>query len=353
MSHLNNDKYKIMDLSEDSINFSHQDNYFNFLDYRNLKIDFNNKEEDTKSVNNLSNKYSITINENEYFNNNNLLINTFPKFYSFDDILKKIKNAINIDWMNLLVTNDIQIEEAENEMKLIRQKKITLDYDYYTTTENEKNIQIELHYKRGRKPNNDNSERIHTKYKSDNIMKKIKGIFFKYLVYFINNILYKYNIERDEKDKIIKELDYDKYINHLRKIENVTYLYQSIQKLLSNDISPKYKAKKGFDINSNRNNIKMILEKEQENEVINYVFNIKFGEWIDLLIMEKDIKEIGKISDIGYTEIKKNLPTINDLIKDVKQNNDKTYLSLFLFYLFNYKRSLFIKNARKRKNKKH
>ena len=76
----------------------------------------------------------------------------------------------------------------------------------------------------------------------------------------------------------------------------------------------------------------MILEKEQENEVINYVFNIKFGEWIDLLIMEKDIKEIGKISDIGYTEIKKNLPTINDLIKDVKQNNDKTYLSLFLFY---------------------
>ena len=255
--------------------------------------------------------------------------------------------------MNLLVTNDIQIAEAENEMKLIRQKKITLDYDYYTTTENEKNIQIELHYKRGRKPNNDNSERIHTKYKSDNIMKKINGIFFKYLVYFINNILYKYNIERDEKDKIIKELDYDKYINHLRKIENVTYLYQSIQKLLSNDISPKYKAKKGFDINSNRNNIKMILEKEQENEVINYVFNIKFGEWIDLLIMEKDIKEIGKISDIGYTEIKKNLPTINDLIKDVKQNNDKTYLSLFLFYLFNYKRSLFIKNARKRKNKKH
>ena len=29
--------------------------------------------------------------------------------------------------MNLYVKNDIQIEEAENEMKLIRQKKITLD----------------------------------------------------------------------------------------------------------------------------------------------------------------------------------------------------------------------------------
>ena len=172
MSHLNNDNSKIMDLSEDSINFSHQDNYFILQDYCNLKNDLNNNEEDTKSVNNLFNKYSKTINENEYFNNNNLLINKFPKFYCFDDILKKIKNVINIDLMNLLVTNDIQIEEAENEMKLIRQKKITLDYDYYTTTENEKNIQIELHYKRGRKPNNDNSERIHTKYKSDNIMKK-------------------------------------------------------------------------------------------------------------------------------------------------------------------------------------
>ena len=54
-----------------------------------------------------------------------------------------------------------------------------------------------------------------------------------------------------KKDKIIKELEYDKYINHLRKIENVKYLYQSIQKLLSNDICPKYKIKKGFDIDSN------------------------------------------------------------------------------------------------------
>ena len=45
--------------------------------------------------------------------------------------------------------------------------------------------------------------------------------------------------------------------------------------------------------------------------------------------MEKDIKEFGKISDIGYKEIKKNLPTINDLIKDVLQNNDKSYLSFF------------------------
>ena len=134
----------------------------------------NNKEEDTKYVNDYIkneeasfNQYYITSNDNEYFNNNSLLINTFPKFYSFDDILYKIKNVINKDLMNLLVKNDIQIEEAENEMKLIRQNKITLDYNYYSTTENEKDIQIELYYKRGRKSNDDNSERTYTKYKSE------------------------------------------------------------------------------------------------------------------------------------------------------------------------------------------
>jgi hypothetical protein len=47
MSHLNNDNSKIMDLSEDSINFSHQDNYFILQDYCNLKNDLNNNEEDT------------------------------------------------------------------------------------------------------------------------------------------------------------------------------------------------------------------------------------------------------------------------------------------------------------------
>ena len=40
-------------------------------------------------------------------------------------------------------------------------------------------------------------------------------------------------------------------------------------------------------------------------------------------------KRYKKISDIGYTEIKKNLPTINGLIKYVLQNNDKSNLNKF------------------------
>ena len=49
MSHLNNDNSKIMDLSEDNINFSHQGNYI-FLDYSNFKNELNNKEEEIKYV---------------------------------------------------------------------------------------------------------------------------------------------------------------------------------------------------------------------------------------------------------------------------------------------------------------
>ena len=61
------------------------------------------------------------------------------------------------------------------------QKKITIDYNYYSTTEKEKDIKIVLYYKKGRKSNDDNSEIIHTKYKSDNITKKIKIENVKYL----------------------------------------------------------------------------------------------------------------------------------------------------------------------------
>jgi hypothetical protein len=117
----------------------------------------------------------------------------------FGDILK----GVSVD----LFKKDQKILEAEDELQSYMKKKIKYD-DF-----NEELKFNGTKRKRGRKKRNDLTERIHGKYSSDNIIKKIKGALFKSLVQFINKIL--------QRDKIIKDLNYKKYINQLKKDINI------------------------------------------------------------------------------------------------------------------------------------
>ena len=89
-----------------------------------------------------------------------------------------------------------------------------------------------------------------------------------------------------------------------------------IKDLLSFEISP-YKS---FNVNSNKDNIKKILEEEKNNEMIMYIFNMKFRDWIDIFTMKKEIKLIN-----GSEIIKTSLPKITDLLKDILIKNDIPY----------------------------
>ena len=110
-----------------------------------------------------------------------------------------------------------------------------------------------------------------------------------------------------------------------------------IKDLLSFEISP-YKS---FNVNSNKDNIKKILEEEKNNEMIMYIFNMKFRDWIDIFTMKKEIKLIN-----GSEIIKTSLPKITDLLKDIFIKNDIVYLRLFLLYLYNYEKWFIIKYSR-------
>lgn len=90
--------------------------------------------------------------------------------------------------------------------------------------------------KKGRKGNNNNEKEEHTKQSSDNIIKKIKGKLFYYLVIFLNNLL---NKKKEDKEKIYN-ISY-KYINKLKKDNELELLEKSLKELLSMDVTSKKK----------------------------------------------------------------------------------------------------------------
>jgi hypothetical protein len=257
-----------------------------------------------------------------------------PDFYSLDNIKEKYGDLF-IGISKDLFEKDSRIIEAENELQLFSKKNIKNENDCVSNEQIQKNTKDNGNFNRGRKKLSDNTERKHGKYSSDNIVKKVKGLLFKNLIAFMNNILQK---------KIIKDLDYKKYINHLRKKENLKYLHLPIKDLLSFEISPSIRY---LNANTNKFTIQKILEEERDNEVIMYILNMKFREWINIFIMKDDIKCIN-----GFEIIRKNLPKINDLLKDVLKKYDEDYLRFFLLYLYNYERWFIIRNSRRLKEKK-
>jgi len=331
----------MLDLIEENFNYPVYENIINDS-LLPLNSDINNDfnytfvEEDKRQ----KNPYFTQKKEEKINLNNKAFQNKYPNYDSYDSIKQKLKE-INSRFLNLF-QKDEKIIEAENEMQLIRIKNVK-----FFEIKEEKNNGMEIKFGIGRKRKEDKNQRSHNKFRTDNIMKKIKAKLFDYLVKFVNEILKKYNEGRQEKDKIIKGLDYKKYIIHLKIKDNIQYLHLSLKDLLSQETKSSFK---NDNINSNRDNIINILEKEKDNIIINYIFNMKFREWINILTMKKDDQSSGNMNDIIYEEIKNNMPKIDDLLNEIYIKNDKdmVYLSCFIFYLFNFENYFIIRVPRKR-----
>jgi hypothetical protein len=262
--------------------------------------------------------------------NNEKDCNGMPNYYSlkyikenYDDILKESSIELSEE--------DEKLIAAENEMLLRIKKKIKIEDDYYLDEEGKEDNEKAKKHRKGRKTKDDQSQREHNEFSDDNIMKKVKRILFKFLNIFVNNIIEKY-IGGTQNSLNIQQLD-NKCILDLKVKENRKYLNQTIRELLSKD--------------KNRHIIEKIMKKESNNEVINYVFNLKFKEWIDIITLKKDINCFGDISKDSYEVIKSQLPLMKDLLEEIsKKKNKNNYLSLFFFYLINYERWFYIKNSR-------
>ena len=203
----------------------------------------------------------------------------------------------------------------------------------------------EEYKKRGRKIKQGNQNqyrrrKVHNKYSEDNIIKKIKSKIFQYPLFFLNKIL------ENNKFHTLKKLNY-KYINSIKKDNDLKLLNMRLKDLYSLNISPKFK-RVTEDYNKNVINSIINNKKIKDYSTIMFAFNLKFEDWMDLFSYKKninDIKENKGIDNINSGIIENNIIGIEHLLSKIADNkdNDDDFFSIYTLLLYNYKRWFLIK----------
>ena len=283
---------------------------------------------------------------------------SLPIFYSFDDIKNNIFE--NDDYRNKFSfdIDNIFIKDKKSEEPYLNKKRLREDDDednyYYDYIESEKNkscLQLNK-VKRGRKSNNEDGRTGHNRMSPDNIIKKVKAELFRYMTLFLNNIINNSNL--GENDNEIYKLDY-RFINQLNREIDLKYLNMPLKDLFSLDISPKYRK---LEPRANKINIEKILNENQD-EVIQFVLNMTFRDWLDIFSYKKKVKEllyeynVFDHLDDTCSRIEKNLVGVDELFNKIATNDNKYYFSNFTFYLYNYEIWFFTKKGRKSKKNKN
>ena len=258
-------------------------------------------------------------------------------FYSFEIIKEILQNSKNFDFSKIQSNfkKDSRIENAENMLQLIKKKRKRSSNSELLTFDNK------IKYGFGRKKTGDISKRDHNKFSSDNIIKKIKAKLFQNAIIFVNNIL-----DNKNKNMKLKELDYQ-YINSIKKDKELESLRKPLKEILSKKISPKFN---NFPKDTNKKIIDYILESQKNNEVLMFILNLPFRDWIDLFIMKKNLKEFENLNNSSCQKIEEKMPKINDLLDKILEKNTGEYLSSFIFYLYNYERYFTSKRKRNQRN---
>ncbi len=293
---------------------------------------------------------------------NNIIINSQKKEATVDDNCEKIENFYSFEEIKKILDKNVQSEKVlqkfqknENNIheaeKILCKKKRKREENIPKPTEE---IKEENKTKRGRKSQKNDSREEHNKMSSDNIIKNIKSKLFLLLIESINNIIKK---SAEDKPKLYK-LNY-KFVNQLNKEIDLKYLNMTLKKLVSMEITSKYKI---IPSDANKTFIKSLINKTNETkeefgedyDTILFVLNMTFREWLDMFTYKKNINDLKaqhkQLKNINYEKIENNISSLNNLLEEMEKHDEK-YFSFFIFYLYNYERWFSIKSGRKRKNK--
>ena len=262
---------------------------------------------------------------------------------SLDEIIQIMdKGIINSEIKDILLEGKTLVENSEGYtyMELTKKKR-------KRDIETSKNFIVEKNNKRGRKTNSTN-RKTHDKHKSDNIIIKIKAKLFKYALIFVNKLL-----NMNEENKLLK-LDY-KYINKLKIKDDLNLLEMTLRDFFSQNISSKYNiSKEKLDYNKTIiNNIINDIISKKEGKINNYeeknyntimfIFNITFGDFIDIITFKKSLEDLlndyqTNKNNINFMKIEENITVMNEISKEIIKKNGGNFFSFFIFYLYNYKR---------------
>ena len=259
-----------------------------------------------------------------------------------NDVKENLDKNINLSKIyNIIDIKNILTDFPKSTLEKIKEQFISQkdkENIYLFEIKNKKNkikkFSLKERIKMGRKKNSDNSERKHNKNNSDNIIKKCKRIFFSNIIDYINEYINKYKINDKEKFELLK-LDYDKYINHLKKENEIKLFNTQLKDIASLEASGKYKGNKNKDINKIQ--INRILEKEKNNEFAKNLLIMTFGEWIDIFTLKNKLNNNFEFYGL------------QNALSNIEETNSDEYFSRFIFYLFNYKRWFYNKKGRDRK----
>ena len=341
---------EIFEYNENLKNQNISNNILNKSDSRLINEKRNNdkKELQEKSIN-------FLIDENDIQKE---IEKEIPPQYFYD----KIKNEI---FPKLNLKNDLKKNFIKNDKIIKLENNMSDEYFLNKKTRNrgQTKTKVKNYKKKGRKKIDDNSASIHNKDSPDNIIKKIKSKLLDYhLLNFINSLLnsllnrdkinayLKKNIneKEQEKEKLIKKLDYKQFVDDMKKENNLNFLKLSLKGLLSKDISKKYST---LPKDLNKTVINEILNKEKDNEIISFLFNLTFGEWFDVFTFKKEITDLKFLEDNKKHIIMNKFERIDKLLEDIYLNNDINYYSSFVYLIYNYERWFYVKQGRKRKEK--
>jgi len=281
-----------------------------------------------------------------------------PTQYTYDkiknEIFPKFKDKNIFDKIFIMNPKILALEENMSDNIFLQKKRRNKNLSH--TNEPKKKL--------GRKKNDDTLGKInskHNKYSQDNIIKKIKSKLLHFLVEFLNNLLNSIlkknkinsyikivkNIEDNKIPKnvgLIKDLDYKNVIDRVKKEKNLEFFDMKLKDFLSSEISSKYKT---LQKDSNKRIIEEILKEENENEIINFVFNLTFRQWLDSFLYKKEIKDYKNLDNEKINIINYHFKRVDDLLIEIYREFNTNYLSCYIFYLFNIERWYFIKMGRK------
>ena len=300
--------------------------------------------------------YLVENLENYIENGNHFKNSILPEQYTFEKIKKDI--------FPLFVESDIEQYFQKNDYIINLENKMSDEtYKQRKTRNRGVKIQKEEKKKSGRKRKEDNTLSKHNKNTPDNIIKKIKTKILKYLLIFINKLLYsifdrntiksclkKVNrSEYEEKEEIdlIKYLDYKIFVDKMKKKFNIECLKMTLKDFLSNKVSNKFK-----NIKDDTN--KKIIEdlEKQNNEIFNFIFNLKLGDWLDVFLYKKEFEDFGINNGNQIKIIMDSFQRVDKLLINIckKYNTDYDYLSSFICHMYNFERWFLIKIDRNKKD---
>lgn len=276
--------------------------------------------------------------------------------YTITQIKEILKNP-NIQ----IIINEEYLKEAESKfLTNKRKRKKNIENSNEENKENNFCVLIENEEgkkkKKGRKPIK-NKETIidHDKFSPDNIIRRVKVKLFQYLIIFVNNVI-------DNKEQILYNLNHKKYINRIKKEDDLKYLNMKIKDLLSMEITSKNKTK-NYNKNYNKEIIEQIQLKKEKESINSYrtrmfALNMKFREWIQLFTLKKSVNDLINLNyseenkNVNIKKIESSLINIYDLLEDIEKMEEIKYFSFFIFYLFNFERYFFLKKERNNSKKK-